>query len=816
MMAQFKRSAFSWALAVLLPIFALYPALTSRIEEHAYDAAMFHVYRGVVFSAARADGWLYPRWVQSINAGLGGPLFSFYSPLVYWLMDGLYRLGLPHPLAWRVLVALALCLASTGAFGLALGLFRRADAALVSAVAWAYAPGLLGELFERGSPQGLAMAAYPWLLWALLALVERPSGLHLAMASACWAAIILLHNVAALLLLPVLALFIAFLLVRSSRTNAGADGQRKGCGPHGARRALLLSAAALFLGLLLAAFYVVPFVSERKYVQLANASKVDYTQPAANPLPLRELLNLPPVLDIGLGNNGLGPAVGLLHGFVLLAGPVAAAIGWRRRSTSRQAGEERPPERPFWILVGGLAAWALVTIWLQMAQATPVWLALPALGILQFRWRLLATLGLSAALLWGYLVAVWPSRWRRALLVPLVATLIGSQLPSLYPELLPRWNRFPPSPTVADAQAFALRANLPSLTTFGELLPRWRTMALTAEEAQNAAASPLANLPEGARLTASDRRTGRWRLQIETPVAFEAAFHLLYFPGWAGYVDGQRQPLRPLVGLGYTLLALPAGLHTIDLRYEGTFPQRLGDLASSVAAASLLLLALLWRSRGGNGPCTPQTRRPKDQIPWRFGSEYQDPHVYLQPRWWLAVGLLVLAGFKAGWIDPHTTWLRWASTCDAPHGAQVRADAWFSDDIHLCGYTLPRSQVHPGDTLAITLYWQARQPVGKFAQSFVHLLGTSTNPETGNPLWGQVDRQAPGGHPVTGWVPGKLYRDVYEIHIPPHTPPGEYQIEIGWWRPADGQRLKPELAHREGKLALSPFDSLLIPGITVR
>lgn len=73
-----KASAkFSWILSFLLPAFAIFPALINHFEEYAYDAAIFHVYRGVLFSAARDSGTLYPRWVQEINAGLGGPFFLF-------------------------------------------------------------------------------------------------------------------------------------------------------------------------------------------------------------------------------------------------------------------------------------------------------------------------------------------------------------------------------------------------------------------------------------------------------------------------------------------------------------------------------------------------------------------------------------------------------------------------------------------------------------------------------------------------------------------------------------------------------------------
>lgn len=764
--------AYSWGIALLLAALPICAALAYPIAERAYDAAYFHVYRSVVFSAARADGWLYPRWVQSINAGLGGPLFSFYSPLLYLLIDLLGRLGVAPPLAWRLLVALAFLLLAAGTFGLALALFRRADVALVSAAAATYAPYLLQELFERGSPQGFAIALYPWLLWLLLRLAVRPSGLRLALAGLCWAAIILIHNVAALLLLPIIALFLAFLAWQAGR------------------RSVLACLAALAIGLLLAACYVVPFVAERGYVQLENASRVDYARPAANPLSLRSLLAPPEIMDTGLGNNSIGQRIGGLEALAVALGAALAVGHWRRRRIATA------------VLAGGLAAWGLITIWLQTRLATWLWTAVPALGILQFRWRLLGALGLLAAILLGCLLERCRWRCRGALIAGLVVACVGMQLPSLYPQLLPRYTSLAPSLTAADAQAFALQANVPGLTTFNELTPRWRGQPFTEEEAARAAALPIANLPEGARIVSDDRRTGHWRVQLETPNAFDAAFHLLYFPGWAGYVDGEQREVRPVAGSGYLALPVPAGAHSVELRYEGTAVQRAADLVSVLAALLLVLASLFWRPRPG-GVGSERAERAG-------GVEY------LQPRWWLLLGLLVVVGLKVGWVDRQTTWLRRSSTCQAVQGAQVQTDVWFGDRLHLCGYTLPRLEYRPGDLVEVTLYWQVEGAAEEEADSFVHLLGSAFNPETNNPLWGQQDKQLPGDLPLTRWEAGRLYRDTYTFRIPAHTPPGEYQLEIGWWEPAAGSRLEPRIGRPREGLSVSDLDALLLSGLRVR
>ena len=105
----------TWLLTILAA-FAIVPALTRNIAALAYDAGTEHVYRGVVFSQAISDGVLYPRWVQFLHWGLGSPLFTFQPPLPYYGMDLLYRLDVPHPIGWRILIAGGLLAAFYGMY----------------------------------------------------------------------------------------------------------------------------------------------------------------------------------------------------------------------------------------------------------------------------------------------------------------------------------------------------------------------------------------------------------------------------------------------------------------------------------------------------------------------------------------------------------------------------------------------------------------------------------------------------------------------------------------------------------------------------
>lgn len=106
------------------------------------------------------------------------------------------------------------------------------------------------------------------------------------------------------------------------------------------------------------------------------------------------------------------------------------------------------------------------------------------------------------------------------------------------------------------------------------------------------------------------------------------------------------------------------------------------------------------------------------------------------------------------------------------------------DKIMLRGYDVATLRAKPGDVLRVLLYWQANQQMDEDYTVFVHLVDESGR------IWGQQDNQPEGGFYLTSfWDQGEVIRDEYRFTIDPETPPGEYQIEVGMYILATGQRL---------------------------
>jgi hypothetical protein len=115
---------------------------------------------------------------------------------------------------------------------------------------------------------------------------------------------------------------------------------------------------------------------------------------------------------------------------------------------------------------------------------------------------------------------------------------------------------------------------------------------------------------------------------------------------------------------------------------------------------------------------------------------------------------------------------------------QYPMEARLGEGIGFLGYDLAIHRATSGETLQLTLYWQALEETEVSYTVFTHLLDTEER------IWGQRDSVPGGGEaPTTSWVEGEIIADRYEIMVDLGAPPGEYVIEIGMYDPITGIRL---------------------------
>jgi hypothetical protein len=119
----------------------------------------------------------------------------------------------------------------------------------------------------------------------------------------------------------------------------------------------------------------------------------------------------------------------------------------------------------------------------------------------------------------------------------------------------------------------------------------------------------------------------------------------------------------------------------------------------------------------------------------------------------------------------------------------------FGGKLRLQGYDLPRVQLAPGETLALTLHWQALAPMDIRYRAFVHV--------ESDRIWGQHDDDPVCRVRTDEWRPPQSGAGQFRVTLDPATPPGSYPVTVGIYDPGSGERLP--ISDAQGR----PVDNVL-------
>src|ERR1700722_9279130 len=222
----------------------------------------FHLYSWLEVLSQWKQGIFYPRWAALAHFAYGEPRFVFYPP-ASWTLGALVSVIFPWTIASRVYIWIVLVLAGVAMFALARQWLDRRDA-VFAAVLYAVNPYHLVIVYWRSAfAELLASCLVPLLLLFVLKAVDegRRAIVPLALVlAAAWLtnapAAVMIHYSMALLLL------------------CFAWRQRS-------PRLLFIGAAAVALGAILSAFYLLPAIYEQRWINIAQAVS-EGSRPADN------------------------------------------------------------------------------------------------------------------------------------------------------------------------------------------------------------------------------------------------------------------------------------------------------------------------------------------------------------------------------------------------------------------------------------------------------------------------------------------------------------------------------------------------------
>ena len=108
----------------------------------------------------------------------------------------------------------------------------------------------------------------------------------------------------------------------------------------------------------------------------------------------------------------------------------------------------------------------------------------------------------------------------------------------------------------------------------------------------------------------------------------------------------------------------------------------------------------------------------------------------------------------------------------------------FGPAVRLAGYDLLTTDLAPGESMQLLLYWQALTRLNRDYTIFVHVLDESGQIAA---QWDAMPRE--NTFFTTAWPVGEVVDDLRQVPLPHDMPPGEYQIALGMYHGPTDERL---------------------------
>ena len=716
-MNETTRIRWFWLGVLLIAVLAAWPELSQPglLNTRGGGDSPFLLQRLHQLETAVLDGHFPVRWMPDANYGYGYPFYNFYAPLSIYITFLFRLLGFSFVRAIHLSHLLGYLVAGWGMFTLARRWFANSWAGLLAAAAYTFAPFHLVNVYVRGDSlaEFWAMAFYPLVIVAADGLFSGGRR-HIALFALAYAALILSHNISALIFSPFLLLYLLLKTFLPQRTQRA---ERKEQSPISNLPSLI---SGLLLAFALAAWFFIPALAEQSLAQLETVTSGyfhysnHFLGTADFPLVQSSFFVDYGVVDREAFQMGLGQTA------VLIAGLFSLLWLWGKQRSA----------------VATPALYILLTLLVSTFMLTPLsallWEHLPLLAFTQFPWRFLSVQALGGALVVGALAVALPKpqRW----VPPLIALLLVGSLGQLRPDYLLLSDTDVTAESLAQYEWFT--GNIGTTISFEYLPPIVQPRPFTSRwlnQGNRWQVTPIS----GELLSASleNQRTIRQRWTVQTAVPSTLIFPTMHWPGWQAAVDGEVVTIRPSVGSGFIELDVPAGEHDIELRLRHTPVRLVAELVS--LAAILLTLGFLQPNRGWLNRKTGLALA---------GALLLAAGLRLWPESVAAPRLRTWDFVQMGFLHPN------------PEGVT------FSSGAVLMGATLPQTAAQPGETIRIELDWA----VPPAEEVTLALYAPAINWQS-EPLPPPIAQQT---------VVGDALQTVFTLHLPDNAPAGLFVPQL--------------------------------------
>ncbi|MBF0485692.1 MAG: hypothetical protein HQL16_04155 [Candidatus Omnitrophica bacterium] len=529
----------------LLTLLMAWPLISNSLIR-AFDLQSAFM-RSVSMNQAWREGDLIPRWMPHIISGYGYSMSNFYAPLFSYIA-AVAMFFLPAFLAFNFSIILVLFASGVAMYFFAREIWGR-DGAFLSAAAYLFAPYHILDVYVRGTPAELtAFVFFPLILWALLRISRSLCLKDVVLGILAMTGLLLSHNISAFLFLP-LAFFYTVVLFFT--------------GTNGVKEKLysVLASAVVFIsGFLLSAYFWLPAMMEKKFVQIERLTVGQYDY-------RHNFSTLPQLIYSPWGYGTWGGGMSIMVGIVHLCFVMALFLFFKKVTVSVKDARRQIIFFSFVLVVA-----AFFTV----KESAPLWKVIPLLYFTEFPWRFLIIMTLAVSIMAGGIIFCVSENFRKKFLGMALIAIVGSNIFFCH--------SFGTEPVKFSSPVEYLQSLLPMDNM--EYLSKWVKIVSVNPPPQKLQVLSGTGAVEDKGGRPLDRL---FSVDAKTPVVL--VFHSYYFPGWEAAVDGRPVDIKMDNPFGLIIFQAPAGSHDVRIFFTTT-PVR--TLAQSVSLVTLILFAMVF------------------------------------------------------------------------------------------------------------------------------------------------------------------------------------------------------------------------------
>ena len=509
-----------------------------------------HIIRMFEFNNAISDGHFPVRWSKRLNWGLGYPYFTFNYPLTYYLTYLMNTLGLNLLVSFKLILLLSFPLSGYFTYLWLKNHFSKTEA-FIGGLFYTLVPYHFVNVYVRGNlGETLSLSIVPLNFYLVDRLKRKPDLIKAIWLGFCLSAVILTHNISAMLFIPVILIYSLLLNLN--------------------RNYLKYLVLGFLLPLAITAFFWLPALIYKQFITIDQK------------FPLYFLKNFPSFKDLiyspwgyGGSNTGVGQMsvqIGLLHILIFVFAVFLLIINLKKLKQKR--------------VILFFLALSLASFFLMLEQSKPVWDILKPVQYLQFPWRLLSVLSLTIAYLASFTLSIVfkiiPKKadiWVTVIIITALLFLNRNHW---------RANQYYGLP-----EYWFLDKPVNSTTTVdGEHTPKWQ------KEDSPTETNRFGIISGEAKVSNTAWKTNYHLFQTDSRLKIIMIDRTVYFPGWNVFIDGIKVKTidqNDSKTKGLIAFEVPAGKHKIEVKLLEPPLNKAADVITLVTV--VILIGLLYMIR---------------------------------------------------------------------------------------------------------------------------------------------------------------------------------------------------------------------------